>query len=410
MEFLVFRCGDLSNQPASVEWVIVDDQGQIKAPVKTGHLQDIARQLSLADNKRQAICLLSAHHYAAFHVTLPPKLSQANAKTAAPYTLEETLADSIEHYHFAFGHYQKTDDNTHLSVMAINRVLLQDLLNALRAHDITIKYAFPETALLPTTQTSVQSIYIENQTLHTRRDNNLLYSLPLDLLESVIEEADATAIEIIAPENQSLAALEANNTSPSKLTVKHYSGNLLPLYAKEISQQKPINILQGEFAQEPAFTQHLTKWAMPSGIAALLAIFALGSEWLTQQQLEKQISALEEQKIAIFKQVFPDSRRFHRVRQRMEQALKTETSDSASSDFLPLLQEYASASQDSTQTSVNAIEYNRDKLSFTLNAQDIQDLDKIKVSLEKDQRVIASIASSKAIATGIEATLNLEKP
>lgn len=410
MEHLVFRCAELSEQHSSVEWVIVDDQGQIKAPVKTGRLEDIARQLSHSDTKRQAICLFMSHTYAAFHVALPPKLSQANAKTAAPYALEETLADSIEHYHFAFGQYQKTDDHTYLSVIAINRQLLQDILNHFQAHNVSIKYAFPETALLPSYQTGVQKIYIENQTCHTRRDDTLLYSLPVDLLASLIDEADAETVEIISPEKLNIEAILSNNTAHNNLTVKHYGGNLLPLYAKELSQQKAVNLLQGEFTQQPAFTQHIKKWALPSGIAALLAVVALGSELLTQHQLEKKISALEDQKIAIFKQAFPDSRRFHRVRQRMEQALNASQTESESSDFLPLLQEYVNASQSSTQTTINAIEYNRDRLSFTLNAQDIQDLDKIKVSLEKDQRVVANIASSKTIATGIEATLNLEKP
>ncbi len=404
MESIVFRWQ--ANRDNNAEWVAIDANGRPHVSVKSGSLDELSRQLRSQTQKKHPIMLLSASYYSMHQVSLPPKLSLNNVKKAAPYAIEDELVDSIDSYHFACGNIIKEDDATIAQVAAINKDALSELLAILAEHQIKPKSVYPENLLLPENNAST-SIFIEGEDIHARLHNGLAHTLHLDLLPELLDEFDDTeSIKIISEQELELPIDQEKN-------IEHVLSDkpLLSIFAKQLNQYKPVNILQGEFKHQEELGKHFTPWRWPFALAAVALVVALVTQLVTVNKLEKQNIALEEEKIAIYKSAFPRSRNIdpYSVRTRMDQALKKAGSSTAtSSQFIPLLEKYAQLSSSENALKINNIDYNKDKLSLTLTAKDIQVLDQIKINLEKNQGIVANILSSKAVGDGIEATLKLE--
>lgn len=411
MESIVFRWHTNANPESAVEWVTVDADGRPHIAIKTGSLSDLARQVNNSSQKKQPIFLLSADYYSLHQATLPPKLSLANIKKAAPYAIEDELADTIDEYHFACGNIDKNDSATVANIAAINKVTFAKLMSNLAEYNIKPKYAYPESMLLPVNQ-SQTTIFIEDDVLHTRLDNGLAHTLPLDLLDTVIDDlGNERPIKIISPHELNID--EVNDTPFSMDNIEYELSDkaLLSIFAKQLNQHKLINLLQDDFKYQEELGKHIRPWRWPFGLAAAALIVALIGQLLTVNQLDNQNRELEEKKIAIYKEAFPRSRNIdvHSVRSRMKQSIrKLGGSATKHSAFIPLLEQYVSILDNNNNISINDIDYSKEKLSLTLVAQDIQMLDQIKINLEKSKRVIANILSSKTVTNGVEATLKLE--
>ena len=403
MESIVFRWHRQADHEQAIEWLLVNHEGKAPGSVRSGSLNDLARQLNSQTQKRPGTLLLSADYYSVHRVSLPPKLSPANARKAAPFALEEELADSLDNYHFAYGDVEKQDDATLLELAVINKQQLDTLLQELSSHRITPKYIYPESLLLPDNGDTV-NVFVENDVLFARMQNNTPVVLPLNLLDNVLDEfSTEQTIKIFSPND-----LSATYTDKD-LSWQQFDGSLFSILSQQLQSFKPLNILQGEFRLQEEFSKYFKPWQWPAILAIVAMVIAIANQQLTQHQLVKENQALEDEKIAIFKEAFPRSKKFHSVRQRMEQALKKSGGKTDNSEFIPLLERYTQVLNSAEDIKVNGVDYSREKLSLTMQATDIQVLDQIKVNLEKNPRIAANILSSKSIDTGIEATLKLEK-
>ena len=385
MESIVFRWPQADNNYA--EWLSIDANGRPHISLKSGSLDELSRQLRGQGQKKQAIILLPAQYYSLFHVTLPPKINLNNIKKAAPYAIADDLAVNIDSYHFVCSEVSKTDSETIAKVIAVNRDALHTLLATLAEQQVTPKFIYAENTLLPESN-EVISIFVENGTLHTRLQDNVTHSLPIDLLPSLLSEiSDDKQIKIVS--NQ---VLDVDQYQSREIELVQSDTPLLNTLAKQLQTLKPVNLLQGEFKYQEELGKHFAPWRWPLAFAAVALILAFATQLLAVHKLEKKNTALEDEKVAIYKTAFPRSRNIdvYSVRTRMEQALKKMGGNTAtSSQFIPLLEQYAKLGD--SAVAINNIDYSKDKLSLTLLAKDIQILDQIKINLEKNKGIAANI-------------------
>jgi len=412
VESILFRWLDANQPDASdnidtpantVQWISISADGRPAMTSKEGSLTDLASQVNSGAHRKQLNMALSSAHYSLHNAVLPPNLSMANAKKATPFALEDNLVESLDNYHFAYGNLEKNTDNTLLNVATINKTVLQQLLADLSSYDIKPKHIYAESLLLPQ-NSEENNIYIEEDELTAKLSKGEIYTLPIDLLDKCLDKIeDDENINIHTADASSIETLSINKENVS---VKSIDTSLLSIFAKNLKDHKPLNILQGEFQPSAEIGKHIKPWKWAALFACIAVALSYASKSIDLKNLEAQNLALEDQKIEIFKKTFPKTRKFHQLKKRMSTALGKSDGGSEKGQFIPLLSYYITAA-DNQAISINNIDYNKNSISLNLSVADIQVLDKVKIAIENNNNVTASIISSKAKDSGLEAVLKI---
>ena len=236
-ETLFIRLG--SQAENRIHWLIkINGQEDI---IASGELPNAGELTQLTEKSaaREVVVFVPTSDIAIKRIKVPGS-SQRAIRLAAPYMLEETLAQDVEQLCFAFNDLKQDEQGHNCFVAALERKQLEIWLQWLADANIFCKLMIPDALALPVVPQSSSAVMLGEQVL-------------IRLGEWQVMSFEANAWPVISQffkgsdENeQTIHAYSALSEVPDELTIE-YLPEELPLAILANNHARKFNLLQGEF-------------------------------------------------------------------------------------------------------------------------------------------------------------------
>ena len=376
-ETLFIRLG--SQAENRIHWLIkINGQEDI---IASGELPNAGELTQLTEKSaaREVVVFVPTSDIAIKRIKVPGS-SQRAIRLAAPYMLEETLAQDVEQLCFAFNDLKQDEQGHNCFVAALERKQLEKWLQWLADANIFCKLMIPDALALPVVPQSSSAVMLGEQVL-------------IRLGEWQVMSFEANAWPVISQffkgldENeQTIHAYSALSEVPDELTIE-YLPEELPLAILANNHARKFNLLQGEFQVKEKRSADTMNWLWVAGVACFALILNFGLKGAELYQLSNQQEALETEIIEKYKTVFPETKRVRisTVRSQLRQKLAEVGNSEDSAGFLALLVklEPALASVPEIKPQTLKFDGKRQEVRMQTVAKDYQYFEKLKVAFEK---------------------------
>jgi len=391
-----------------LRWCVCDDKGAVIGKADHGTFEQAAKAA-----ERRRVVLVVAGTELLMEEADVPGANQAKAHRAIPYMLEEQLAQDVEASHFAFGNRQA---NGRIPVAVVSKQSFAWIRDLAEAAKLNIQEIIPETLALPLF-TDRWTVMTNDGHASVRLSSSKGFSCDTEMLPMLL----GNAIEGASPEEIDDEVLRSRHFSCGRDEYRLHPEikpdlvrTEVALFAQGLSQYKKpserINLLQGDYGKTEALGKAWKPWRLPAALAAMLLALWGGTSFLQFQQLGKEESRLTDEMVGTLKQAFPNVRNPERdpLRQ-MRSRLKANTGTGIDdTSFVVMMSAVGVALKQLKEPTVNSINFKRGQLDIVLEAESLQDVDKLKSSLEKESQLIANVQSAAKERERIKARLRVE--
>jgi general secretion pathway protein L len=376
-ETLFIRLG--SHVESKIHWLIkTNGHEEIIASGELPNANELS-QLTAKASSRDVVTFIPACDVAIKSLTVPGS-SQRAIRLAAPYMLEDELAQEVEQLFFAFSEQKQDEHGNNCFLAALERKQLLLWQQWLADADIFCKLFIPDALALPVSEEHCTAIVLGEQVL-----------LRIEPWQVMSFEDNAWPV----------IAAKLNKNSDDKKTIQAYSS--LPNITDELSvellpEELPLallathysakfNLLQGEFQVKEKRSANSTNWLWVAGVAALALVLNFTLKGSELYQLSNQQASIEQEIIASYKSAFPETKRvkISTIRSQLKRKLAEVGNSDDSAGFLPLLinLEPALASVPEIKPQTLKFDGKRKEVRMQVVAKDYQYFEKLKVALEK---------------------------
>ncbi len=396
-ETLFIRLG--SQAENRVHWLIkTDGQEEIIASGELPNAGELT-QLTEKSSARNVIAFVPASDIAIKRLKVPGS-SQRAIRLAAPYMLEEELAQDVEQLFFAFSDIKNDEQGHNCFLAALERKQLTLWQQWLTDAGIFCKVIIPDALALPTVPNSSTAVMLGEQVL-IRLDEWQVMAFeanawpivaPHFTVPRVLSEGEKVVVSSAESNNNdteqksAILAYSALSEIPEEITVE-YLPQELPLAILANNHSMKFNLLQGEFQVKEKRSAASKNWLWVAGIACLALVLNFTLKGVELYQLSEQQSAIENDIISQYKAAFPNTKRVRiaTVKSQLRQKLAEVGNSGEVAGFLPLLikLEPALASVPEIKPQTLKFDGKRQEVRMQTIAKDYQYFEKLKVALEK---------------------------
>jgi general secretion pathway protein L len=370
--------------------------------VKTGRLDDAI----LAAKGKRITLIVPAADLVLSSVSLP--IRQHNKLLqAAPYALEEQLAEDVEKLHFAIG--TKQADGS-VPVASVSKREFSDWLAPFEEAKLEVSSVYPETLCLPNVRTeSGWMILIDGRDCVIRNGAFSGFCCDVSELEdfltiaiSDVELPEGLRVRIYKTPGTVFAGFSTLEVNVETVEVKSALASL-----SAVTDPANINLLQGSFATEPAYE----RWWRPIRTTAILFLcwVLVGTAYDAVQylRLSGQVAALESENTARFQQLFPRVTRIVDMRAQGEQQITLLRQDGAGAGLFPMLGATAAVLNAVPELVIQELQMRDGLLYLSITATDIQSLEKLRTYFENHAKWQLEVQSANAGADGVQIRASL---
>jgi len=407
LETLFIRLGSKAHHP--IQWLIWSDQQQeVIASGDLNHASELSHLTEKAE-QRKVIGFVPASEIALKRLKVPGKSSRA-ITAAAPYMLEDELAQDVESLFFAYGNLAKDKDENNCFTAAVDREQLESWLLWLSDADIKCETLIPDVLAMPFTERQWSAVTLNSQILLRQ---GIWQALAVEanvwaLVSQQWASSQTVQSDVISePETESTAEIsdESEDTddteeSPS-IVIKAYaelpetSGVIIEPMPEELPLAllaqhvdiKFFNLLQGEFQIKEKRSANYSHWLWVAGIAAIALIMNVALKSSELIQLNNQNTAIESEIVEIYKDTFPKTKkvRISTIKSQLNRKLSEVGGSSSQADFLSMLNKVQPAFSEVTSLKPDSMKYDakRNELRIQAISSNYQSFEKFKIGLEK---------------------------
>ena len=355
--------------------------------------------LSFATNRR-IIVLVPSVDVRLTKVTVPARQA-VKVLQAAPYALEDQLAEDVETLHFAIGPRQ-LDGSHPVAVVAKSR--MEEWLAPLRERGLHADAVVPETLCLPATEAERWSALAEPGHMTVRTSAYAGFGCTTDDLPMFLDMA--------SPEKKVPLRIVIPRSFDGDLTQLQWPVELLPGFTEPLEAllqnyqaQTNINLLQGAYSQNEGSKRHLQPWRL----AATLALIWIALGWLNHAvqalKLGHELRAQEEQNIQRYQQIFPSETRIVDLAAQTEQHLSGGAKTQGG--FTSLLASLAGGLSSAPGLSLQSLQFRDGALFVSLSGTDLQQLETLRGWFSRQHAVSLDVQSANAGNDGVQIRLKL---
>ncbi len=364
-----------------------------RASTRTGTAED-ARQ---ALQGQRILGVVSSRQVLRYALELP--LKGARLLAAAPYALEDALAEDIDNLHFSVA----PSDGGHRGVFVTRKAFLQTEIAALLDFDpLELSALIPETALLPAASDEIPVLACT--------DTNW-WLLATDGSQSCMPVGGFPGLEQALGSAPGVRFVSVSGaTPPEGLTISQRIDipNLLDADVS-IARLRQFNLLVGEFAQQSKKFDGLRRFVLPAAmLAGVVVLHSVFSAWLLHQVKADTQQAWETAENT-FRQTFPQITRVVDMRVQASQALAAARSGGTSSLLLELMVQSADALKQTPELQLDNVQFRDAALYLNLSGKNLQALESLRAKLEKQAALRLEVQSAQAGSDGVQIRLKLEK-
>jgi len=377
-ENLIIRLG--SHAEDTIHWLVWSTIEQ--SIIASGELAGAEQITALKDKatSRPITVLVPTADVALKSLNVPAK-SQKAIRLAAPFMLEDELAQEVEQLFFAYGQNKSAHEDENCFVAAVEHEQMRRWLLWLTDAGISCKRMLPDVLVLPKAEKNWQAIQLGEQII-VRQGEWQGISLDANLWQSAIQcwlKSGDIAID-------SYSALPLSN---EQITINPQAEELpLALMAQQIDQQT-FNLLQGEFQIKNQRSPLIKTWAWAASIAVCALLLNVVLKSVTLMQINSQQQTIEQQIIAQYKSTFPETKRVRvsTIRSQLKRKLAAIGSGGQDESFLTLLARMQPIFLQVPQLKPDAIRFDskRNELRLQATADGYQQFEQFKTLLEGKQ-------------------------
>lgn len=371
-----------------VEFAPVDEHGRLAGPVRVGSVTEAAMEAGT----RRVVVLAPAADLLLTRVTVPTA-SRSRVRKAAPFALEDALAQDIEELHIALG---ARDADQQWPVAVVERARMDHWLGRLHEAGLHPDRVVPEPLALPLEPGS-GSLLLEE-------DRALLRDQPWS--------AQVAGRETLPPLIELLAG---RSTEGINLRVWHCGGEL-PAWLEPVSatlepcdngalgvlaagamrSEGSIDLLQGGYSRKEQYGRIWRPWRAAAALLAASFVLAMVHQGLERRELVRESADLRARIERVYRDANPGGRVVDpRVQMEQQLAALRRGRGGGGSDFLGLVGKMGGALAGSDIELVGA-NFRDGRLDLELTAADIQTLDQLKQRLTEAGGLSVDIQSATA--------------
>jgi len=378
---------------ATTEWLLLRVPAQDDAPLAWAAADSSGRLLALPADEhdaslremaagRRIALLVPAGDVSCFQVQLPAG-NEARLAQLAPYALEDQVSEDLEQLHFAVG--RRDADSGLVTVAVAQRSRMEHWLARVAALQLRPALLVSEGELAPALPGHVTMLLADDQLL-LRRDDAATVLLPaadpLLAMEMLLgPEADLAGVNLSVhasaeqwPAHE--AAIEALRDRVGSYKVQLEAGGLLALYARNLVEAQPVNLLQGAYKPAQSQLGGWTRWRAAAMTLAALLLVHLAASWLELHRLRGESARLNQSIAKIYGTVFPGQRPGAEPRRQFEQRLaQIGGSGIQQGELLPLLSALAAAEQNVPIAKLESLNFKTGSMQLRLHTPDAEALE-----------------------------------
>jgi general secretion pathway protein L len=357
-----------------------DARGAATAPPLSGSLSEAAMQAGNAT----VVVLVPSDDVVDIQADLPARTT-GRWQLAVPYAIEEQLAENIEDMHVAVG--ERGDAGQRVPVSVIARARLQEYLDALQAAGLKVGAMYAESALLPPNPGQVVGLLL-GDSLQIRTPEGSHCTVPADPLGAAFDIAcagDATQRSLLLyatpadwqSRSDSVDALRARFLT---VKVQLLPQGPMPLFAQQLPQAQPINLLQGDYEPEGVSRAGWREWRLPAALAAVLLLLVAGGLWFQGSRIKAAEQQLDARLTELGRSLLADAAPADPVQ--LRRAVMARLSGSNSDDVaLELMTALANARVAAPRARVESLRYQNGALELRIRADNADSLEQINAQL-----------------------------
>jgi general secretion pathway protein L len=398
-ETLFIRLGSQEHDP--IQWLIWSvSESEIIASGELKQASDLSH-LTEKSQHRQVIGFVPANDIAIKSLKVPGNSSRA-ITAAAPYMLEDDLAQDVESLFFAYSHNVKDDNQKNSFIAAVEKEQLVKWTSWFSDANITCKTLIPDVLAMPVSEGQWSAIRFNEQILVRQSQwkglsvETNVWSLisktwaeqsssaPED--DNDTNEQDSDSSKSVESENVTINAY-SNLPDVTNVTIQKMPEELpLALLAQHVDT-KLINLLQGEFQVKEQRSSTYTNWLWVASIAVCALLVNVGLKSTQLIQLNNQVEALESNIISTYKETFPQTKRVRvsTIKSQLTRKLSEVGGSSEQAGFLLMLNEIQSAFKQVSELKPESLKFDAKRKEIRLQATSAkyQSFDNFKIALEK---------------------------
>jgi len=304
-----------------------------------------------------------------------PARQPAKVLQAAPYLLEDQLADDIENQHFALGPRQ-IDGSTPVAV--VNSARIAGWMSKLSDAGFKPAAVVPDLLALPfEVRGGRWSALVADQQVIVRNGQWSGFTTSLVDLPMMLMLADPDRqhpVRMLMPGDQ----LADVTTIDWPLEPMPGDRTAVEALGRNYEADKAINLLQGRWQVKSDIGRHLRPWKAPvlAGLACLaIAVLVYG---IDNWRLSKQLAAIEADNVARFRQLFPSETRIVDLSTQVNQQLMLMAGSGGAHDALGLTAVAAQALQANPGLAIQTLQFRDGSLYLAMSGKDVQALEALR--------------------------------
>jgi general secretion pathway protein L len=375
-ETLFIRVG--SQEKCTIPWLITTNG--TNEIIASGELNDAQALVELSDKARtrEVIVFVPACDIAIKSLKVPGSSKRA-IRLAAPYMVEDELAQDVDELFFAYSTVKPNQQGQNCFLAAVAREQLQLWQSWLAQANINCKVMIPDALAMPHSEQECHAIVLGEQLIVR---NGLWQAMTIE------HNTWPIVAKSLFNEETSLQKIKAYSNLP---TAEHsveveYMPEELPLALLAEHMSVKFNLLQGEFQVKEKHSPVISQWLWVAGIAAVALLLNFGIKGAQLLTLSNQQSAIEQEIIDSYKKAFPKTKRVRisTIRSQLKQKLNDIGSEGSSNDFLQLLVKLEPALASVPQIKPETLKYDgkRNEIRMQTTAKDFQYFEKLKTAFE----------------------------
>jgi general secretion pathway protein L len=386
-------------------WGAFDPTGRLVGNLGSGGLSSAHAALA----GRRCVALVNAVDVLTADATLPAA-SQARLRQIVPFTLEESLADDVDHLVFAIGTRLPAGTT---QVAAVAKERMDAWLGELKSVGIAPNAVCSEADGAPDMPATLVLV-IEGERIVGRKPGQAPFVFEGMELRQVLalvlarkpDEAELHHIRVFtdaagrARFGAELASLAGEFASAD---VKVLNDGAFPYLAATLAQRAGTNLLQGAYAPRSNWLAMLKPWRLAASLAAASAALALVLQGATYWQLKRADVALTDVVTSTCQRVVGQSTTSACQRE-VAQRLGANTG-SATESFLSTLA--AIAAVRGAELRIDALSYRNRVMDLQLLAPSVNALDEFSRALEQTRRFDVEIEAQNPVDSGTEGRLRI---
>ena len=425
-ENLTIRLG--SHATDTIHWLInssVEDE-----VIASGELRNAENlsQLTTEAEHRNVVILLPGCDFIFKRLAIPGKSTKA-IEQAAPYLLEDDIAQGVEQLFFAYQSTGKisepviSDNNAkqdaNCFLVAVDKKLMHQWQTWLAAADIDYTAMLPDVLAMPHNPNSFSAINIDGQ-ITVRQGLWQGCTLDIDAWQVISKQWQQQNEDNADNEDHDVINIDVYSPlprCPENLTLNVMAEELpLALMAQQLKGSF-FNLLQGEFLPKKAKSAFRANWLWASIFVGCALLLNMGVKGLKLIDLNAQIAQTDEKVIQTFKVAFPKTKRvkINTVRSQLKRELaKLGSASDYQFGFLAMLAQTRPAFSAVPELVPDSLKFDskRKELRIQASASDYKYFDRFKTILDKTTFKVVSGAqnnqdngvSSSFIITAVDAS------